>query len=421
VRVALIAPFGLRPKGTTIARVLPIGKVLAAHGASVRVVIPPWDDPARARERWTEDGVEVVHTRLAPGPLKSAAILWDIGRELRAFGPDVVHAFKPIGYSGAVARRLAGTAARGGPLVVVDADDLEGPAGWSSRRGLRLGGRLRGAQERRTLQAAPYVTVASTWLADFVGSVGVPPERVLQLPNGHNVVASSEFRVPSSGFEVMAQLGTRNSQLVWYTRFTEAAPERAATLLAPVLHAHPELRLTVLGDELGTGDRARLEGALRSAGVGGQVAWVAYDAGSSGWGIDTKGWGEATVPTPNLQPPTPNPNVVAVYPMDDDAVNRARCPSKVPQLMALGIPIVAETVGEIPAYLAGFGRECLAAPGDDEGFRSRVEALLASRDKRRRLSKRLQRAADSWRWDRVAGDLLEWYEAGLRLTPSPSG
>src|SRR5439155_192214 len=107
VRVALVAPFGLRPKGTTIARALPIGKVLAARGASVRLIIPPWDDPARAGQRWTEDGVEIVHTRLAPGPLKAVVIVRDIGAELRTFAPDVVHAFKPIGYSGAVARRLA--------------------------------------------------------------------------------------------------------------------------------------------------------------------------------------------------------------------------------------------------------------------------------------------------------------------------
>jgi glycosyltransferase involved in cell wall biosynthesis len=395
VRVALIAPFGLRPKGTTSARVLPIGKVLGARGADVRVIVPPWDDQERAGERWTEDGVEVIHTRLAPGPLERLVVIWDLLREIRSFQPDVVHAFKPIGYSGAIASRLAGRSGRS-PLVVVDADDLEGPGGWAGRRGLGLAGRLRGAQERRTLRAAPLVTVASAWLADFVDGLGVPPERVLRLPNG---VASSELPVPRS--RPNSKPGTASSELVWYTRFTEAAPERAARLLAPLLRAHPDLGLTVLGDELGAGDRAALENTLTRESVGARVRWLGYEQAE----------GDDYLVRAGVE-------AVAVYPMDDDAVNRARCPSKVPQLMALGIPIVAEAVGEIPTYLAGFERECLAAPGDTAAFCERVDALLTSRPRRASLAKKLQRAADRWRWDNVAAGLLPWYEQEVGRAPA---
>jgi hypothetical protein len=38
-------------------------------------------------------------------------------------------------------------------------------------------------------------------------------------------------------------------------------------------------------------------------------------------------------------------HLMAVYPMNDDPANRARCPSKIAQLMALGVPIIAEAVG----------------------------------------------------------------------------
>ena len=62
MRVALIAPFGLRPKGTTIARALPIARVLAEQGAQVRLVIPPWDDPSRAGEHTQEAGVDLAAT-----------------------------------------------------------------------------------------------------------------------------------------------------------------------------------------------------------------------------------------------------------------------------------------------------------------------------------------------------------------------
>lgn len=397
LRVALVAPFGLQPKGTTSARVLPIGTVLAAQGASVRVVVPPWDDPARAGQRWIQDGVEVVHTRLGTGPLTRLVVVWDMLRQIRAFQPDVVHAFKPIGYSGAIASRLAGGRARGRQLIVVDADDLEGPEGWAGRRGLRLAGRLRGVQERRTLRAAPYVTVASAWLADFVGKLGVAPERVLHLPNGHAVVPKSEVRVRGRGASRDPKPAASNQELVWYTRFTEAAPERAASLLGPLLRVHPELRLSIVGDELHAGDRPAIQAALAREGVAARVSWIGYE--------------QATADEYLLSLAD---RVVAVYPLDDDPVNRARCPSKVPQLMALGIPIVAEAVGEVPAYLSGFERECLVAPGDADGFRGRVEALLDNRQKRARLAKRLQQSADRWRWERVAGGLLNWYEEALK-------
>src|SRR5690348_14200364 len=113
MRVALIAPFGLRPKGTTSARVLPIARVLALQGAKVRVIIPPWDDPERAGQRWREGGVDVVHTYLGPGFTTSAVILADILRRARQWRPDVVHAFKPIGYSGALGWLLSRRPASG--------------------------------------------------------------------------------------------------------------------------------------------------------------------------------------------------------------------------------------------------------------------------------------------------------------------
>ena len=51
LRIALIAPFGLRPKGTASARALPLGQALAARGHHVRLIVPPWDDPSRAAGR----------------------------------------------------------------------------------------------------------------------------------------------------------------------------------------------------------------------------------------------------------------------------------------------------------------------------------------------------------------------------------
>jgi len=61
MRLLLIAPFALYPKGTTRGRVLPLAHALAAQGHAVQVLVPPYDWPAHSGRRVQEDGVETVH------------------------------------------------------------------------------------------------------------------------------------------------------------------------------------------------------------------------------------------------------------------------------------------------------------------------------------------------------------------------
>ncbi len=376
---------------------LPIARVLAAQGARVRVVIPPWDDPGRAGQRWREDQVEVVHTTAGRGPLMGARIVHELLRETRGFAPDVVHCFKPIGYSGAAASILTASARRRGtPLVVVDADDLEGRGGWSGRRGLGLAGAVRGAQEAATLRGAPLATVASQWLRQHAMELGRAAETVLYLPNGHAVEAPPAGRKRAGG---NAGGCTREAPtLFWYTRFTEAQPSRIADLVGAILAIVPAARLVVLGEEINPGDRAAAAAAFAAAGLDDRVDWRGFEA-------------DAVARWLNERPR----ELVAIYPLDDDLTNRARCPSKVPQLMALGIPVVAERVGEMSNYLADAAAECLVPPGDRAGFANRVAQLLQNDRSRARVERRLQAAAERWRWEAVAGGLLDWY--ARRLVP----
>jgi glycosyltransferase involved in cell wall biosynthesis len=396
-RVVLVAPFGLRPKGTTSARVLPIARVLAAQGARVRVVIPPWDDPGRASQHWEDGGVEIVHTSAGGGPVAGVRIVQELLRHTRSYRPDVVHCFKPIGYSGAVASILTASARRRGtPLVVVDADDLEGQTGWSQRRRLGIAGAVRGAQESSTLRGAPQVTVASAWLRQYLLELGRRAETILYLPNGHGVALETVKRRGSAQRTAPHELD--GPTLLWYTRFTEVQPGRAADLIAATLARAPSGRLVIVGEELNPGDRAATAAALTAAGVAERIEWRGFEPDA------VERWLKAT-----------SGPVVAIYPMDDDPTNRARCPSKIPQLMALGIPVVAEAVGEISAYLAEFEAECLVAPDDRDGFAARVVRLLHNDRMHGRLRRRLEAAAVHWRWETVAGGLLDWYSRKLAV------
>src|SRR5689334_21177143 len=115
MRIAFIAPFGLQPKGTVSARMLPLAEALAGLGHHVRVVIPPWDDPAARKmvdegmaaqaSGPTAEGVQVVTLPLPRKAPYSLALPYGLVKDaLRPFGregrPDVVHLFKPVGYSG---------------------------------------------------------------------------------------------------------------------------------------------------------------------------------------------------------------------------------------------------------------------------------------------------------------------------------
>src|SRR3954467_2642112 len=75
LKICLVAPFGLKTKGTTAARVLPIAEALVRHGHRVRVIVPPWDDPPASTDlRLTKNrletvnGVELLFVPVRPGP-----------------------------------------------------------------------------------------------------------------------------------------------------------------------------------------------------------------------------------------------------------------------------------------------------------------------------------------------------------------
>ena len=208
MRIALLAPFGVQPKGTVQARILPLAHALAERGHMVRVVIPPWDDPDALRGGGRSDVVELgssgvggVHTVTLGLPRRmpdSVALTWGLvkeavrpaigkrwtgeaERELASFRAEVVHVFKPVGYSG-----LAGFALSGLRVPwVLDVDDWEGRGGWADVN--RYSGLQRlsiGIMEAMLPRMAGAVTAASKTLEARAWNMGIARRRVTYLPNG---------------------------------------------------------------------------------------------------------------------------------------------------------------------------------------------------------------------------------------------
>lgn len=414
MRIALVAPFGLRAKGTARARALPLGRALVRRDQTVALFLPPYDSLEDAGRRWTDGGVDVINLALPVLGRGGAAwhlwLGWRLFLAVRRWQPDVAHVFKPKGPSGLAGLLLWATRGlgewgtrgqgdgvtrrQGGgdlatyprvslspslrfspsphPRVIIDADDWEGPGGWNDdpRTGYTAAQRRFFAwQERYGLAHAHAWTVTSRCLRDRAIACGARPERVYVL---HNGIEPSNIQHPTSNAPASAIL---------YTRFAGVRPGDVAALWARVRALRPDATLTVLGRGVG-GEEATLGGVD---------------------GITVRGWME-----PAELPAALASAAVAIAPWADTSSNRARHSAKVLELMAAGMPVVAYAVGELPETVGEAG--VLVSPGDAEAFAAAVAGLLADPVRAAALGGAARmRVAALFNWDVLAGRALEVY------------
>ena len=341
----MIGPFGLHPKQTMRSRALGLARPLVARGHAVRLLMPPWDTPDEADRAWTEDGVELRYVPLRGG---AAGITRRLVDETVAWRPDVVHAFKPKAYSGFVAEWLWRFHRRRLRLVM-DTDDWEGAGGWNDVAPYSaLPKRLFARQERYGLTHAHAVTVASRTLESIVWSLGMPRDRVTYVPNGPGIPLAAVTPHEREAARARLGLGARPTVLV-YSRLFEFDTARLVAVLAGVRVAVPEVAVLLVGAGLYAEDSARFRAQLDAAGLLGTVVdagWVALEA----------------------LPATLAAADVGLYLMDDTLLNRAKCPVKLADMLAAGVPVAAEAVGQVTEYVRDGRTGVLVASGDVTGL-----------------------------------------------------
>ncbi|MDW8214209.1 MAG: glycosyltransferase family 4 protein [Roseiflexaceae bacterium] len=370
----MLAPFGIRPKGTLAARMLPLAQALTQRGHEVAIVAPPVHNPEDAATCVVHGGVPVIHTATPslPGAASVAQQTLMLVRETVRRSPDVVHLFKPKGYSGLAALLIR--AIRPTVPLVIDTDDWEGPGGWNDLLPYpAMAKRLFAWQERDLPKRADAVTVASRALETLMWSLGIAPERVFYLPNG---VEFSTFS--RSTFNV--QRSTLN--LLLYTRFWELDVLEVVAAMVGISARRPDVRLIVAGK----GERGEEQALLR----------LAERVGLSR-AIDYRGW-----LSPDQIPATLASADVALMPMQDTLINRARGLAKLLELMGAGLPIVATRVGQAAEYLEHGVSGWLVPPGNAGALAEAALLLLNDADLRRRLSLGARQAALRYAWDALA-------------------
>jgi glycosyltransferase involved in cell wall biosynthesis len=404
MRVVMVGPFGLRPKTTMRVRALPLAKALAVRGHQVTLLLPPWSCPEDSGKAWEEDGVRIENIVLpAPIPLlQHICITWRLVRRAIALRPDVVHCFKPKAYAGLTAwalwwlRRLGLTHAR----LVVDGDDWEGAGGWNELEAYSWAQkRVFAWQEQWGLRHNDALTLASRTLQSIAWSIGVPPRRVWYVPNGVN-----EWRMANGEWQIAnGQMAGRVSQAVdrggeyggggggtvlLYTRFFEFELQRVVDVLDRVHKAKPGVRFTVAGRGL-FGEEDRFLELCRAAGLAGAVEYV--------------GWSERVA---EALPGIFALADVAIYPFDDTLINRTKCAVKLLELMAAGVPVVAEAVGQNAVTIVHGISGLLTGPGDGAAMAEAVLDLLNDPGLRERLGRGAQRRIrEHLTWERLSAQV----------------
>ena len=400
MRVAMLAPFALHPKGTTRWRVMPLARALAAQGHQVRVVIPPYDWPGHSGRSWRDGGVDVVNLALParrPAGLDHLALAASMLLAALAWRPDVVHCFKPKGYGGLAAWMLA--MRPGSAPLVVDADDWE--SGWNGPGRYPFWWRRVFAwQERWGLERAGAVTAASRWLQGYAAALRGDSGEVFFLPNGAEV-ATSRSQSAVSPESRCASGGNRPSQdrVLLYTRFVEHTPAHVWHVWQRILDREPGAVLLVAGRGE-HGEEAGLASLARSGGAGRSLRLL--------------GW----LPTAS-RPGLFSGVDAAVLPVASTPRNRAKSPMRLVDLLAAGVPVAASAVGEYAGYVEHGVSGLLAPSGDDGGLADLVVRLLRDPCLGRRLGlAAAERIRTQYGWPRLAQAVLAAYEAVLATNRS---
>ena len=247
-------------------------------------------------------------------------------------------------------------------------------------------------QEQWLTRHARGVTVASKALQQLVAGMVADLNQILYLPN------CVENLPGGNGTAARTTMGLAADRpvLLLYTRFFEFSQQRLYALFAAIHCARPEVRFLVVG----TG-RNHEEELLRK------------DASDNGYAdaLIMAGWVE-----PERLPDLLACGDLAVYPFDDNLVNRAKCPAKLTELLLAGVPVIGDRVGQIPEYLAPELHTFLCEAGDVNGMAGHCIELLDSRSGCRKLG-RTGRSyiIEHFRWVDYAAKLEQFYQVNLEL------
>ena len=393
MRIVMLCPWAMYPKGTVTARTLPIAKKLAEKGHDVYLVIPPFDNPSDSEKLYEIENVKICNVKISYTIpfIKHLLIVYALVKKSFGLKPDIIHVFKPKGYSGLAAMILE---LYNIPLII-DTDDWEGSGGWNDKVDYHpIMKKFFNFQEKWIPLHSNAVTVASKTLETQIWGFGVSPENVFYVPNGVNKLASSKNKIYNiSNLREKCGIGDSPSILL-YTRFFEFDVQKIIDILKLVLAEMNNVKLVVVGKGFSK-EEDELLALSEEAGIRESIIYT--------------GW---------LQPDEIIQYIeladVAIYPYNDTLINRSKCSAKLTEILSRGKAVVADNVGQNTEYIENGVSGIVVDHDDVTSFAKNVVRILKDEHLQTMFGKNAKvRMLEKFGWDKLIIKIEEAYSKAI--------
>ena len=238
------------------------------------------------------------------------------------------------------------------------------------------------------------LTVASRELETMALAHAIPPENIHYLPNGAGITANGTLitRMNTDRKEENQRSSVQSVyKLLLYSRLFEFDTTRLVAVLAGVKTAVPNLTILAIGTGLYDEQNALFRQQLADAGLQDSirnVGWVELEA----------------LPALLAQAD------VGLYLMDDSLLNRTKCPVKLADMIAVGLPVVGENIGQVSAYVRDGVTGLLCESGDVDGLITAVINLLQNPSTRQQYGRAAREHYQThFQWSLLAAQLESAY------------
>lgn len=376
-RVALVTPSFWPMVGGVEAYVLALGEELVGRGYDVTVYTPDSVLGRKMPSVGAVDGVKVrrVHVSI---DLSYRLRLWpNLAEELKKGRPDVVHVYSHDTYS---LLALLGARSIGVPMVLT----TYGPLEFHSNYGAIEGGLLRAYDTLVSpylLRRCDFVMIRYPGIADWLGSLRVPEERIRLEPSG---IPLDSLRL-RDGIDFDRKNGGDGPVVLYVGRIS---PQKglldAVEAMKVVVPRHPDVRLIMIGPDY--------------EGFGAQIKKRSGDLGIS----------ENVVVLPQAKDEDEQLQAIAacdafIMPSVFEGFSQA-----VLKAMAQGKPVVVTNGGGLP-YEVGFGSCGLLCRRNPVELGTAVNKLLENPELSIKLGTNGRQRAKEFTFDKAAERVSKTY------------
>lgn len=397
MRITFLLTQGLEdPSG--LGRYFPLAKELTKIGYRVNILALHPNLSALSQRRIKKDGVQVhyvgqMHVRKVdsqktyfntPGLLRvalSSTLRMSIGSLLAK--TDAIHLGKPHPING-VAALVGAKLLRHRPLYL-DCDDYEAE---SNRFSAVWQKRAFALFEDNLPKFTEGLTVNTRFLAERHAALGYPKERIVYVPNG---VDRDRFGYvnPQRVQRLRDSLGLESKKVALYVGSLSLANHPVGLLLDAFAVVSQRLREAVLVLVGGGEDYDLIRARISKMGLSERIIMAGRVS-------------------PKLVPYYFKLGDVSVDPVYDDVVAQARCPLKLFESMASGVPVVTGDVGDRREVLGQAG--LLVAPGDANALAEGILSVLRDEDRAKAMAEVALERRKRYYWDVLVQKFVKVYE-----------